>query len=295
MKAAAPNLHTGKLAYQLGYTARAYSLLCRVSTLLGRRLSGDIAALFARRYCAAHPEVVQTVAGNIRLLDRSAGTREAVCVFENYARTLADYFWLAGRSGDEAFALADIEGSMPVLTSGAILATGHFGFFEFGALVLTRAGLPVSIVTDAEPTTELTRWRAAYRKRWGAETIELGGDAFSSLRAAGALEAGRLTAMLVDRPAGGRSLSVELPGGAISFSMAPAILSWMTGCPVIPVSVRRTPAGRYVVRTGEPVSADRATSRDTAIEGCTRQIADALVRDFLADPLQWYHFVPLAS
>jgi lauroyl/myristoyl acyltransferase len=289
-----PNLHTGKLAYRLGYTASAFSVLSRFSSLLGRRASGGIGAFFAKAYCATQPGVVRTVADNLRLLDRSSHTGEATRVFENYARTLADYFWLADRSGDEAFALADIEGTMPVLTSGAILATGHYGFFEFGALVLTRAGLPVSVVTDAEPTSELTRWRAAYRKRWGAETIELGGDAFASLRAAGALEAGRLTAMLVDRPVGGRALPVELPGGVIPFSMAPAILSWMTGCPVIPVSVRRTAAGRYVVRTGEPVSSDRATSRDRAIEDCTRRIADTLVRDFLSDPLQWYQFIPLA-
>ncbi len=291
--ATAQNLHTRKLAYRFGYTASAFSLLRLISSLLGRRASGGIARFVAKAYCSTQPGVVRTVADNLRLLDRSADTGNAVHVFENYAETLSDYFWLAGRSGDEAFALADIEGALPALSSGAILATGHYGFFEFGALVLTRAGMPVSVVTDAEPTSGLTRWRADYRKRWGAETIELGSDAFASLRAAEALEAGRLTAMLVDRPVGGRSLPVEIPGGAISFSMAPAILSWMTGCPVIPVSVRRTPAGRYVVRTGDPVSADRSTARDTAIEDCTRRIADALVQDFLCDPLQWYQFIPL--
>lgn len=288
------DLHTRKLAYRLGYTAPAFSLLCRVSSLAGRRLSGGIARFVARAYCASQPGVVRTVADNLRLLDRTAGTGAAARVFENFAGTLADYFWLAGRSGDQAYALAEIEGSLPALTSGAVLATGHYGFFEFGALALTRSGVRVSVVTDAEPTSGLTRWRAAYRKRWGAETIELGGDAFSSLRAAEALKAGQLAAMLVDRPVGGRSLPVELPGGVISFSMAPAILSWMTGCPVIPVSVRRTPEGRYVVRTGDPVSADRSTPRDSAIADCTRRIADALVRDFLFDPLQWYQFIPLA-
>jgi len=294
MISAAPHLHTRKLAYRLGYSASAFSFLSRISSLVGRRLSGGMATRVARAYCATQPGVVRTVADNLRLLDRSSSTSDAVRVFENFATTLADYFWLAGRSRDEAYSLADIEGSLPALASGAILATGHYGFFEFGALVLTRAGLPVSVVTDAEPTSELTRWRAAYRKRWGAETIELGGDAFASLRAAGALEAGRLTAMLVDRPVGGRSLPVQIPGGVISFSMAPAILSWMTGCPVIPVSVRRTAAGRYVVRTGEPVSADRSTPRDGAIADCTRRVADALVQDFLSDPLQWYQFIPLA-
>jgi lauroyl/myristoyl acyltransferase len=284
--------HTGRLAYRLGYTGGAFSFLVRLASLAGRRGSGRIASLAAGAYCATQPGIVRVVARNLALL--GCPDAPARRVFENFAATLADYFWLAGRSRAEAFALADIGESLPELKSGAILATGHFGFFEFGALALSERGYPVSIVTDAEPTPALTAWRAAYRKRWGAETIELGGDAFSSLRAAGELENGRLVAMLVDRPAGGRSLDVALPGGTIPFSMAPAILSWLTGCPVVPVSVRRTPSARYAVRTGDPVAADRSLPRDVALARCTAQVAEALVRDFLLDPLQWYHFVPLA-
>jgi lauroyl/myristoyl acyltransferase len=284
--------HTERLTYRLGYTSAAFSFLSRVAAVVGRRGSWMIGMLVAKAYCATQPGVLRVVARNLALLGHPAG--DAGRVFENYATTLADYFWMAGRSTDEAFALADIEGKPLKLQTGAILAAGHFGFFEFGALALTQLGLPVSIVTDAEPTSELTRWRADYRRRWGAETIELGNDAFSSLRAVDALKRGRMTAMLVDRAAGGRSFDVALPGGTIPFSMAPAILSWMTGCPVIPVSVRRTAAGRYALHTGEPVTADRSRPRVEALEECTRLIADALVRDFLRDPLQWYHFVPLS-
>jgi KDO2-lipid IV(A) lauroyltransferase len=217
-------------------------------------------------------------------------------VFENFARTLADYFWLGGKTREEAAALADIEGPLPDFPpgSGAVLATGHFGFFEYGALVLGMRGVPVSVVTHAEPSTSLTRWRADYRRRWDAETIELGSDSFSSLRAATAIGNGRLTAMLVDRPAGGRSVDIALPGGAIPFSMAPALLSWMVGCSILPTSVRRTPNGRYAVTTNALVVADRRLPREEALRECTRQVAETLIRDFQRDPLQWYHFVPLA-
>ena len=43
-------------------------------------------------------------------------------------------------------------------------------------------GYPVTVVTLSEHTRELTEWRANFRRRWGAETIEVGPDAFSSLR-----------------------------------------------------------------------------------------------------------------
>ena len=288
--------HTERLAYRLGYTTSAFSFLRSLSGAVGRSGSSMIGMVLARMYCATQPGVVAVVARNLKLLGHPAPRRSAPKVFENFARTLADYFWLAGKTREEAAALADIDGPLPDIPvgSGAVLATGHFGFFEYGALVLGMRGVPVSVVTHAEPSSALTRWRADYRLRWDAETIELGSDSFSSLRAATAIGRGRLTAMLVDRPAGGRSMDVALPGGRIPFSMAPALLSWMVECPVIPVSVRRTPAGRYAVSTSPPVRADRSLSRDESLADCTRRIADALIRNFQSDPLQWYHFVPLA-
>ena len=287
--------HTDRLAYRLGYTSCAFSFLRGLSGAVGRKGSSLIASMFARFYCATQPGVVVVVARNLELLGHPAPRRSAPKVFENFAKTLADYFWLAGKSREEAAALADIEGPLDIPAgSGAVLATGHFGFFEYGALVLGMKGIPVSVVTHAEPTTALTRWRAGYRMRWGAETIELGGDMFSSLRAATAIGEGRLTAMLVDRPLGGRSIEIELPGGKIPFSMAPALLSWMVGCPILPASVRRTSGGRYAVTTNPLVVADRSLPRDEALADCTRRVAETLVRDIQKDPLQWYHFVPLS-
>ena len=297
MMPAATKSHTERLAYRLGYTSNAFSFLRALSGIAGRAGSSMIGALLARAYCATQPGVVKVVARNLELLGHPSSRRSAPKVFENFARTLADYFYLAGKSREEAYALADIEGPLPEFPAGrgAVLATGHFGFFEYGALVLGMKGVPVSVVTDAEPTTGLTHWRAEYRLRWGAETIELGNDPFSSLRAATAIGAGRLTAMLVDRPLGGRSTEIELPGGRIPFSMAPALLSWMVGCPILAASVRRTPGGRYAVTTNPLVTADRNLPRDESLADCTRRVADSLIRDFQKDPLQWYHFVPLVS
>ncbi len=288
--------HTERLAYRLGYTSRAFSFLRSLSGAVGRSGSSMIGMLLARGYCATQPGVVAVVARNLELLGHPTPRRSAPKVFENFAMTLADYFWLAGKSREEAVALADIEGPLPEFPAGrgAVLATGHFGFFEYGALVLGMKGVPVSVVTYAEPTTEMTRWRAGYRQHWGAETIELGGDTFSSLRAATAIGKGHLTAMLVDRPVGGRSMEIDLPGGRIPFSVAPALLSWMVGCPILAASVRRTPGGRYAVSTNPLLVADRSLPRDESLADCTRRVAETLIRDIQRDPLQWYHFVPLA-
>lgn len=292
--------HNKRLFYRIGYTAGFFSLLAFAARLLGRKGSARLARALAGLYSSTQPAIVTIVAKNLSLLaGRAAAPSEAARVFENFAITLADYLWLGSRSHAEGFSLADIECDLEHLRAacaegrGAILATGHYSFFEYGGLILGQMGFPVSVITHAEPSPELTRWRACYRARWGAETIELGNDAFSSLRAVEAIERGRLTAMLVDRPNGGRSLPVDLPGGSISYSSAPALLSWMTGCAIVPVCTRRKESGRYAIRSGAPIRADRTRPRDEALLDCTRQVAAALHSEFVKDPLQWYHFVPL--
>ena len=292
--------HTGRLFYRIGYTAAFFSLLSLAARVLGRAGSSCLARALARIYCATQPAIVRIVADNLALFEnRAVLSADAAKVFENFAITLADYLWMGSCSSAEGFALADIESDLQHFRTacadgrGAILVTGHYSFFEYGVLVLGQMGFPVSAITHAEPTPALTRWRAEYRLRWGAETIELGNDSFSSLRAVEAIKSGRLTAMLVDRPNEGRALAIDLPGGSISYSLAPALLSWMTGCAVVPVCVRRKDSGRYAIISRAPIRADRSLPRAEALASCTRQIAAALNAEFLQDPLQLYHFVPL--
>ncbi len=292
--------HTARPAYRLGYTSAAFGFLSATARVVGRRAAGWIATTFAGFYCRTNPDLVALLDANRELLTGEKTPPGAGADnFRNFALTLADYLWLASQPPGVGFRLADLGPGIESLReasadgSGAILATGHYGFFEFGALVLGQMGFPVSVVTFAEPSSELTRWRADYRRRWGAETIEIGNDAFSSLRANEAIDRGRLTAMLIDRPLGGRSLEVELPGGRIPFSLSPALLSWMTGCAIVPVSVRRTPSGRYAIQAGAAVRCDRSLPREESLARCTREVAAALVADFRHDPSQWYQFVPL--
>lgn len=292
-----PRLHTELLTYRLGYSAGLFGALLQIGRFVPRAAAAAIAHTVSAAYTATHPLIVDVVAANLRVLEnREIPRSEAAAVFREFALTLADYFWLGSRPVAQGFALIDFAGGVEALrsTNGGILATGHYGFFELGAIAMRRIGLPISVVTFAEPSAALTAWRAAYRKRWGAETIEIGTDPFSSLRAHDAVRAGRFTAMLVDRPAGGRTVDVALPGGTIPFSASPALLAWMTGAPIVPVSVRRLPNARYVIRAGDPITVDRSAPRAEALAQATRVLAGALCSEFRANPRQWYHFVPLS-
>ncbi len=292
--------HYEKTFFKVLYTPRIFELGARLSRFLGRGICAGGARMIAWCYAVTQGGTREIVRRNLALLTTEpASARDAIAVFTSYGATLADYVAIGSMDPAEAEKLCVARDGIEHLEEalrhgrGAILATGHFGFFEFGALLLGRMGFPVTIVTLPEHTAELTEWRAAFRRRWGAETIEIGTDAFSSLRVIGVLDRGGFAAMLADRPAGDRTVPIDLPNGRIHFSQSPALLAHMADCPVIPVTIARRHGG-YRIHSGPCVWPRRfAGTRDECVRAATVGIARALVADFQRDPSQWYHFVPI--
>ncbi|MCX7869394.1 MAG: hypothetical protein N2322_05515, partial [Terrimicrobiaceae bacterium] len=209
--------HTERWAYRWLYSARVFELTARLFPLLGRAgfhlVSRSVAAFYSR----TQPAVVETVRRNLKLLGGQPTRKSAREVFQNFATIIADYTALASMPAARALDLcAEFEGRQHLeaaAAAGGILATGHFGFFEYGAVVLGNLGIPLTIATLPEPRPSLSAWRARWRQRWNAETIEIRADPFASLEVRHAIERGRLAAVLADRPDPSQALSVEMPGG----------------------------------------------------------------------------------
>lgn len=293
--------HTERAFYKLLYTPQIFEFTSRLFRFLGRGVYVRVAQAVAWSYAMTQHGVRDVVLGNLRLL---AGDKvkaaDAVAVFTNFGATIADYVAIGNMPVDRAAALCvetigdeHLEDALRA-GKGAILATGHFGFFEFGALLLGRKGYPITVVTLSEPTPELTKWRADFRKRWGADTIEVGPDAFSSLRVVQTLQGGGFAAMLADRPFGGPTVEVDLPGGRIAFSSSPALLAYLADCPVIPVAITRRPDATYRI-VSKPCIWPRQFEgdRNARVEGATKVIAASLFEEIVRDPRQWYQFVPV--
>jgi lauroyl/myristoyl acyltransferase len=290
--------HTEHFFYRLLYTTEIFSLVSRISGALGRDGCVAVAKALALGYVKTHPEIVEVVRRNLALVQSTEPSRqEARETFLNFAMGLADYFAFAPMSLREVCSFCDERSGLEHLRTvadegrGAILATGHFGFFEYGAALLAELGYPSTVLTFPEPSKDFTEWRARYRARWGSETIEIGSDAFSSLAVVQELRKGRFCAMLVDRPFGGPSIPVSSAGGTIAFSLSPGILAHLAQCPVIPVVVRRKPGGNYFLHAGEPIRVKPEISRQDAIRDVASRTGAALVQQFEASPTSWFHFV----
>jgi KDO2-lipid IV(A) lauroyltransferase len=128
------------------------------------------------------------------------------------------------------------------------------GNWELGGVLLALRGFQMNVVTLEEPTTELTRWRDAYRRRVGIRTNAVGpGHDFAFVELIRTLRSGGMVAMLVDRPYTGSGVPVEFFGRTTEFSTGPALLWQHTGAAVIPAfvlhndsaSIPRLPSHRW--------------------------------------------------
>jgi lauroyl/myristoyl acyltransferase len=131
-------------------------------------------------YARMHPEKVAIVERNLRLLDASLNVESARRVYPAFAKTLADYFYLGTRPAEQALRIVTKSEGVDYLRKiqaegkGALVVTAHYGLFELGGMLMAQMGIPTVVLTYPEPSKALTEWRAAFRRRWKAETIEIG-------------------------------------------------------------------------------------------------------------------------
>ena len=157
-------------------------------------------------------------------LARITGLRDAMLDelcrenFAQFMRMMADYFYCTAAPPVEIRALVDTWEGFEQITAarklgkGGILITAHLGNWELGGIILALAGVPLTVITLQEPTSELTEWREAYRQRLGIRTIAIGSDPFSFVGIVSALRRNEFVAMLVDRPYGDAAVPVRFFG-----------------------------------------------------------------------------------
>jgi len=264
------------------------------------RLTRAMAAFAGWLYAITHPPRVSVVQRNLQLLDASRGNNSARRVYCEFGKTLADYFYIGTRPPDEAVRIiAQIDGEdhlQQAHTSGkgALILTAHFGLFELGGLLLARRGYSSVVLTYPEPSPALTEWRAAFRRRWKVDTLEVGTDSFAFLQIAECLRQGQFVAALIDRPHPTDNTPVAFPNGTVHFSSGILLLAAHGGFPVIPATMVRRTDGTYHALIFAPITIAPRESRVETLRFYSQQIADTLLPVLCAYPEQWYQFVPLS-
>jgi lauroyl/myristoyl acyltransferase len=232
-----------------------------------------------------------------RVLGREPGDpavrRLALDAYRTYGRYLVELMRLPSRPLEEIVELldegdvADLKAQWQASGRGLIITIPPVGNNEAAAAGLVRHGLPINGLADDTAFPELLELLTRQREAFGVKTIY-----WKNIREIfGVLRRGEILVLLIDwgyRPDG---IPVRLFGHWTTLPAGPATLAARTGVPILPVSVQRTPDGRYRL---DSESFIEVPSNDPAsIQRATQQVADALERAVSVAPAQWYSFKPM--
>ncbi len=285
------------------YRGGVWKLGMKAASVLPAELLKKFAMLMAELYLCVQPRRVEVVLQNFLPVfnNNRIAAEEAVCAaHRNFAAKLIDLWrveggenvanWLTNNSELEIIHAARRRGR------GALFITLHLGNWEHGGLLLKQLGIPLTILSLAEPDDGLTDLRNQARARYGVDTLIIGEGDFAFVEVIKRLQAGANLALSLDRPPErGVGVPIKFFGQAFEASLAAAELARASGCALIGVTIVRRPDG-FAVKVLPEFTYDRkALGNREARTALTQEILRAFEPEIRDNIEQWYQFTPIWS
>ena len=279
----------------------AYRAVYRLARALSPRTGAALFDLAGRAAHATMPELRATVAANqARVLglppDHPIVRTSTAEAFRTYARYWVDSFRLDLLSDEEVIARTEIVGIGHVEDAlaggrGVICALPHLGNWDVGGRYMGARGWPVVSVAEELRPKALFDLFLAHREAMGMEILGLSEHRQVGRRLARRLGENRVVALVADRDLTGRGVEVSMFGAARRVPAGPALLSVMTGAPVLVTPAYQVPGGWRIV-FGAPLAAEITGERRRDVEALTRRMAEAFELAISAAPADWHMFQP---
>jgi KDO2-lipid IV(A) lauroyltransferase len=150
--------------------------------------------------------------------------------------------------------------------------------------------LPLTIVAMAEASDEVNQFRRDIRDRLGADTVEVRKSLDTALQIRKRLAENKIVALLMDRHLERDRVEVRFLGRHAWFLKTPALMSYLSGAPLVPCFIERTDDGRFSVSPGVPIVVGTDIPRDQAIQRAAQEFAGQLEVRIRQRPQYWYQF-----
>jgi KDO2-lipid IV(A) lauroyltransferase len=285
-----------RLLFRLGYFY--LTLIGFFGHFLPRRVMLFLAALIGNLYWLVMRNDREMVRRNLsQIFSNPSGIHRAVRhTFICYAKYLVDYtrmdllaekhlrFLVQGFEGREHIDRAVARGK------GGLILTGHLGNWEIGGIFLALMGYPLTVITAPDMEARLHEYRLRLRREQKIKVITLDDTLASSLAVLKSLQANELVALLGDRDLFGKGIPVIFFGRKIFFPLGPALLSYLSGAPLIPTFVLMDRNHKYLCLAEPPIFLQNTGNRDEDLAANTQRIAAILEKFIRLNPEQWYTF-----
>jgi KDO2-lipid IV(A) lauroyltransferase len=223
-----------------------------------------------------------------------ATTREGV---RRYMRYWSEAFRLPAWTPDRLRETFTLEQGLDHLDAaveagtGAVMLTSHSGNWDHaGAWACDRYGGLVTVAERLKPEGLYDKF-VAYRESLGMEVLPHGDDeTFRVLLRR--LKEGKLVCLVADRDLSGSGVPVDFFGERTSMPGGPALLSLLTGAPVMLVDLWHVEDGLRG-RVNAPLAHPEGLPRKEAVASLTQSIADGFAVSIREHPEDWHMMQPL--
>ena len=210
-------------------------------------------------------------------------------VFGHFGRLLFELLKFSGLSKEEVLARVEIEGGERIREArangrGALLFTGHFGYWEINALAHAAAFAPIGVLARPLDNRRLHDLLERMRGGLGNYVIYRRGALRRVLKA---LSANDGVAILIDQHIQAPdAVTVNFFDRPAATTLALGVLALRTGAPVIPVFALPNGIGRYRLVYERPVDPPADDSPE-AIRDFTQRCTDVLEMQVRRHPELW--------
>ena len=167
---------------------------------------------------------------------------------------------------------------------GGILLACHVGNWELAAAWVAQSGHKITVMSRNFKGTGELDVIEEIRLHAGVKLL-ITSDPMK--KAVSLLRKNEFLAITPDQHGGNNGLDVPLFGLETPTAQGPAVFTYLTKKPIIPVFTHRIAPFRHVIRLGSPIEWEDAGDRDRTIHGITRMVNEAVEQIIRETPDQW--------
>ncbi|MFA7322950.1 MAG: phosphatidylinositol mannoside acyltransferase [Candidatus Nanopelagicales bacterium] len=170
--------------------------------------------------------------------------------------------------------------------NGVIMVPGHLANWDLGGAWAADRYNGFTTVAERLKPEGLFKQFLAYRETLGMEVLPLGDpDLVRAL--ARRLKNGRMVALLGDRDLGGNGIEVDFMGARATLPAGPALLSLMTGAPVLPIGLWYE-GDQCLGHVYDPILGPEGVDRAAQMQTMTQTLADNLGHAIREHAQDWH-------
>jgi KDO2-lipid IV(A) lauroyltransferase len=279
------------LRHRLEY-ASVVTVRALVRVLPDRAVQSLGAAIGLAAYLVA-PSRRRLAIGQLRAAfpTRSAAEARAIAraTFAHFGRLLLEWLKFSTLTPEQMTARVEFDGEDRLRLAlaagkGAIVVTGHFGYWEIQGIAQSLALPSMSVLARPLDNPHLQVLVERIRRSTGNRVIYRHGALRRALRA---LRSNEIVGILIDQHIQGTdAVRVDFFNRPVATTAAVAALALRTGAPIVPIFAMPLPRGRYRLVYEHPVELPSAGSPDP-IRELTQRCTDVLEMYVRRHPHFW--------